>query len=258
MDKIYVKHYIVATYGNTNAGDYRVNAMHELLFRFEAVSERIIAALHANNVENPESIITYSFRMLGDHHDDVFHRREMVEVDFEALKKDPSSFPWHEWGWVQAFQPIIDVAGYTIVEIDSEYQSFGPDPTPEVDYVQPCYRIYEKGRPEYVRGGFSSTRDKPAGEETEGFYEKVILPIGQSIKENAPTLIAIGSAVVTFAVMWRTTQHMERDMEEKSAAVEDVLHHLEELVEDVIDMPQVVKVEFPDDSEAFGLGRRTW
>jgi len=258
MDKIYVKHYILATYGNTSASDYRVNAMSELVHRYEIVTDRIKNALAANGIENPEALITYSFRMLGDHHDDVFHRREMVEVDFKALKEDISSFPWENWGWVQAFQPLVDVAGFTIVEIDSEYQSFGPEATPEVDYVQPVYRIYEKGRPEYVKGGFTSSRNRRAGDNPKGFYEEVIKPCGRALRDNVTTVVAVTGSIVSVVVMWRASQTLVHDIEEKQAEASEVLHYIEELVQDVIDMPQVVKVEFPDDSETVGVGRRTW
>jgi hypothetical protein len=258
MDKVYVKHYILATYGNTEAAEYRYAAMAEIVRRYEIVTERILNALILNEVDDPESLITYSFRMLGDYHDDAFHRKAMVEVDFAALKQDLQSFDWSAWGWVQAFQPLVDVAGFTIVEIDSEYQSFGPVNPHEVDYISPCYRIYESGRPEYIKGGFTSERPKSkarkeAREETTWFSA-----ITSTLKDNAPTLIAFGSAMASLAVLVHTSNVIIHDIEAKALAANEVLGHIEDLVEDALEMPQIVKVEYPDDSEVIGVGRRTW
>lgn len=258
MDKVYTNHYIVATYGNTSAAGYRKNAMAELIHRYDYLTGRIIHALESNGVDNPSKHISYAFQMLGDHHDDSFNRKEMVKVDLEALKENPESFQWEQFGWVQVFQPVVQLAGFAIIEIDSEYQSFGPEPTPEVDFVQPCFRIHEQGPNGHKPGSKDNAHDKPSGEEAPGFYEEVILPCAQVLKENAPTLIALGSAIATFTLMWNATQQMTHDLEEKTAANNDVLHHIEDLMEDAIEMPQVVKVEFPDDSEVIGYGRKTW
>lgn len=258
MDKQYVKHYILATYGNTSALDYRANAMAELLSRYDLLSERIINALAKNGIEHPERLITYTFRMLGDHHDDMFNRRELVNVDILALKADINSFPWSDYGWVQAFQPLIDIAGYTIVEIDLEYQSFGPEVSANLEFIQPCFRIYEKGRPEFVKGGFTSAHDREGGETGDDVHEGIFSACGRLIKDNVPTVIAIGSALTTLLVVWKTTSDMAHDLEEKSQMANDILHHIEDTIDDAIELPQVVKVEFPDDSEVIGTGRRSW
>lgn len=257
MDKIYVKHYILATYGNTVASEYRKTAMEETVHRYEVVTERILNALILNEVDSPESLITYTFRMLGDYHDDAFHRKEMVEVNFTELRQNPGSFDWTRWGWVQAFQPLVDVAGFTIVEIDSEYQSFGPVNPQEVDYIAPCYRIYESGRPEYIKGGFTSERGqaKPSGRKEQVTW---FSSVTEALKDNAPTLIAIGSAVASLAVLVHTSNVIVHDIEAKALSANETLAHIEDLIEDALDMPQVVKVEYPDDSEVIGTGRRTW
>ena len=258
MDKVYVKHYILATFGNTMAGDYRQNAVSEIVRRYETVTDRILHALEINEVDNPRSHITYSFRMLGDYHDDAFNRKEIVEVDYEALRENPESFPWENYGWVQAFQPLVDVLGFTIVEIDSEYQSFGQVPEQTVEYVAPFYRIYEGGHPDDVRGGFTSERTRQKKSAPPGFFDQYIAPIGQVMKENAGQLAGLAVTAATLVVMVRATNVMIHDLETKTLEANEVLRHIEDMVDDALDMPQVVKVELGDDIEVIGQGRHTW
>lgn len=254
MDKLYTTHYVLATYGNTDAEGGRSQAMTDVVRRYQELTSRIINALEHNAVEKPEKYVTHTFCMLGDHHDGTFHRKEMVKVDLEALQENPQSFQWESYGWVQAFQPLVDLAGYCVVEVSAEYPTFGPDATKEVDYVQPCFRIHE---PLHRRHGERRKDDaefQPDGEEDHGFFEGV----GRVLKENAPTLIAVGSAIATFTLLYKTAQSMANDINAKNAHVEEVLHHIEDIVEDAIEMPQVVRVEYSDDTEAVGYGRRTW
>ena len=116
MEKFYVVHYIIDTYGETT--NYRTVNMSEVIDRYEMLTERIKRALLSNNIENPEELITYSFRMLGDFRDGHYQRKELVEVNLDALKEDLTGFPWENWDWVKAFQPIVDVACYSNVELE--------------------------------------------------------------------------------------------------------------------------------------------
>lgn len=277
MEKLFVKHYILATYNDNEGRVIRTMDMSEVVSRYELVTDRIRRALLANDVEEPEKHITYSFRMLGDYHDQAFHRKELVEINLDVLREHMDEFPWEDWGWVQAFQPLVDVAGYTIVEIDSEYKSFGQAPVAPEDYVQPCYRIYEGGAPDWdvyekfqrEQGRRRRHDDEPIDVEAEriddpkaswfGKVRKEILnPMGRALKENIPTILALATSAVAITVMLRSAHGVQDVAEAAAEQAKEILRHIEDSIDDAIDMPQIVKVELGDDIEVIGTGRRTW
>jgi hypothetical protein len=258
MDKNHVKHYILATLGNTAVGDYRQNAIHDVVRSYDALTERVIHAFEINGVENPRDHITYSFRMLGGLHENAFNRKEIVEVDYATLREDHASFPWEQYGWVQVWQPLIDIYAYTVVEIDSEYQSFGQISEQSADEPTPFHKIYEGGHTDNIRGDF--TRERPSQKEKEpnSFFSQYLAPVGKALKENSVQIAGVVIAGATLFVMARATNVMIHDLEAKTLEANEVLRHIEDMVDDALDMPQVVKVELGDDIEVIGHGRHTW
>ena len=262
MEKIYVVHYIIDTYGETT--NYRTVNMTEVVDRYEMLTDRIVSALKANNIDNPRSHITYSFRMLGDLVNGQYQRKELVEVNLEALKENLTGFPWENWAWVKAFQPVIDVAGYTIVELEKELQSFGPSMSKDSDHISPCFRIFESGRTDYRKSEFTERRREKSKPEPEkkSWYQKMkddyLSPAGEALSENIPTVLAVATTVAAVAVMMHTSQSSVHVVEEATKKNEELLRHIEETIEDAVEMPQIVKVELPDDSEVIGRGWRTW
>lgn len=276
MEKKFVKHYILATYNDNEGKVIRTMDMSEVVSSYELVTDRIRRALLANDIEDPDKLITYSFRMLGDYHDGTFHRKELVEINLDVLREHMDEFHWEDWGWVVAFQPLVDVAGYTIVEIDSEYSSFGPTPVAPEDYVQPCYRIYEGGAPDWegyeryqrqqhrrrhddepIEGEYTddtNTKKKSTKEEEKPWYARM----GESLKENVPTILAVVTSAVAITVMLRSANEVSNIAESAAEQSKEILKHIEESIDDAIDMPQIVKVELGDDVEVIGTGRRTW
>lgn len=260
MDKFYVKHYILATYGEDGESNYRTVPMSEVIERCTLVSERIKRALEANDVENPEKLITYSFRLMGDFKDNDFQRKELIDINLDALRGDLVGFPWENWSWVQAFQPLVDVTGFTIAELDNEYPSFGPTVDSPVDYIAPCYRIHEKGTPEYETGPYTGQKRRSSDHETwfDTFNREFVEPATNAVKDNIPTILAIGTTMAAVFYMHRMTSEVVHNVDEATAYNNEVLHRVEELIEDAIDMPQIVKVEIGEDLEVIGTGRRTW
>lgn len=265
MDKKFIKHYILATYSDNDGRIIRNMDMAEVVSNYELVTDRIRRAMLANDIEEPEKLITYSFRMLGDYHDQAFHRRELLEINLDVLRENVNEFPWEDWGWVIAFQPLVDVAGYTIVEIDSEYRSFGPTPVAPEDYVQPCFRIYEGGAPDWdVYERFQRRQQYRRRVDDEPLEAEIVTrkcwfsEVVDSVKENIPTVLAVATSIAAITVMLRTAQHAVDVATESAKRGEEILRHIEDSIDDVIDMPQVVKVELGDDIEVIGTGRRTW
>jgi hypothetical protein len=263
MEKIYTVHYVIDTYGET--ANYRTVNMAEVIDRYEMLTERIKGALLSNHVENPEQLITYSFRMLGDQRGDRYLRKELVDVNLDALKEDLTGFPWENWPWVQAFQPVVDVAGYSIVELEKELQSFGPSMSKSSDHVAPCYRIYENGRGDYRKTPFTDTPKKkpePAPAENDSWYKRFkdnyLVPFGDVIVENAPTILAVTTTIAAVAVMMHTSNESVHVVEEATRKNEELLRHIEETIEDAVELPQIVKVELGDDIEVVATGHRTW
>lgn len=262
MEKIYVVHYIIDTYGETT--NYRTVNMTEVIDRYESLTDRIKSALLSNNIDNPDELITYSFRMLGDYRNGHYNRKELVEVNLDALKEDLSGFPWENWDWVKAFQPVVDVAGYSIVELEKELQTFGPSMHRANDYVAPCFRIYENGRADYRRSDFKdSTKKKPEPEPATApwykrFKDNYLVPFGDVLSENAPTILAVTTTIAAVAVMMHTSNESVHVVEEATRKNEELLRHIEETIEDAVELPQIVKVELGDDIEVVATGHRTW
>lgn len=265
MDKKFIKHYILATYSDNDGRIIRNMNMAEVVSKYELVTDRIRRAMLANDIQEPEKLITYSFRMLGDFHDQSFHRRELTEVNLDVLRNNVDDFPWEDWGWVVAFQPLVDVAGYAIVEIDSEYRSFGPTPVAQEDYIQPCFRIYEGGAPDWdVYDRFERNQKHRRRVDDEPIEAEVVAKqswiseVYTAFKENLPTVLAVATSIAAVTVMLKTAQHSADVAAESAKRGEEILRHIEDSIDDVIDMPQVVKVELGDDIEVIGTGRRTW
>lgn len=264
MEKIYVVHYIIDTYGETT--NYRTVSMSEVIDRYEMLTERITKAMLSNSIENPHELITYSFRMLGDLRDGHYQRKELVEVNLDALKEDLTGFPWENWDWVKAFQPVVDVAGYSIVELEKELQSFGPSMHKSNDYVAPCYRIYESGRMDYRKSEFTDNTKKqqqpPPQPEAKtwfgNFKDNYLVPIGDTLAENVPTILAVTTTIAAVAVMMHTSSESVHVVEEATRKNEELLRHIEETIEDAVELPQIVKVELGDDIEVVATGHRTW
>lgn len=262
MEKIYVVHYIIDTYGET--ANYRTVNMSEVIDRYEMLTDRIKKAMLMNGIENPEELITYSFRMLGDQRNGQYQRKELIEVNLDVLKEDLIGFPWENWDWVKAFQPVVDVAGYSIVEIEKELQSFGPSMHKQTDYVTPCYRIYESGRADYRKSEFTDNTKKqqqppPAPKSWYGrFKDNYLAPLGDALAENVPTILAVTTTIAAVAVMMHTSNESVHVVEEATRKNEELLRHIEETIEDAVELPQIVKVELGDDFEVVATGHRTW
>lgn len=274
MEKKFVKHYILATYSDNDGRVIRKMDMSEVVSNYELITDRIRRALLANDISDPDKLITYSFRMLGEYHDGNFHRKELVEINLDVLRETMNDFHWEDWGWVVAFQPLVDVAGYTIVEIDSEYPSYDPAPVAPEDYIQPCYRIYEGGAPDWEgyeryqreqRRRHDDTVDaeyvqEPPKETPKSQPEDMpwYTQVASAVKENIPTVLAVATSVAAITVMLRTAQQAADIAASAAERSEEILRHIEESIDDAIDMPQIVKVELGEDVELIGTGRRTW
>lgn len=261
MEKIYVKHYILGTYSEDKTPNYRRMDMSEVVTRYELVTTRIKRALLANHVKDPDKLITYSFLMLGEAQNKTYLRKERVDINLDMLRDDLVGFPWENWEWVEAFQPLVDVAGYTIVEIESEYPSFGPTPDAPIDYIQPCYRIYERGSPDwdaYQQYGKDRRAKREQPEEAVIVDEDWFSRVKTSLKENIPTVLAVATTIAAVTVLVKTANDSVTVTEQAAERSEEILRHIEDSIDDAIDMPQIVKVELGDDIEVIGTGRRTW
>lgn len=246
MEKIYVRHYVLGTYGDDERThqDLDLSVVAE---NYDKVTQRITSALIANNVEEPRNLIAYSFQMLGGFRNGTFHRRELVVVDPEQLRVN--NFPWENWTWVQAFQPLVDVAGYTIVEIDRDYPSFGPSVDHPLEALAPFYSIYENGKED---------QPKPPESWFTRIKHDVMGPAADTLKRNLPAVLAVGTSVAAIALMVKTSQDAAATVESATDAYRETIRHMEETLDDAIDMPQVVRVELGDDIEVIGTGHKTW
>lgn len=259
MEKVAVVHYVIDTYGDKS--NYRHVNMSEVIDRYEMVTERIKNALVANGVEDPDNLISYSFRMLGEHGDTGFNRKELVDINLDVLKEDLVGFPWENWAWVESFQPVIDVIGYSIVELESEFKSFGPSLSRTTDQISPSYRIYENGRSDFKSSSRNRrSTDKKPKEKT--WFQKLkddyINPTTDVLGNNFSTILAVGTTIAAVAVMMHTSNESVHAVEEATKKNDDLLRHIEETIEDAVELPQIVKVEIGDDYEVIGSGHRTW
>ena len=58
--------------------------------------------------------------------------------------------------------------------------------------------------------------------------------------------------------MMHTSNESVHVVQEATRKNEELLRHIEETIEDAVELPQIVKVELGDDIEVVATGRRTW